>query len=226
MHKTPRGIDTNQQGIHQHLVKTVHKYLQGQSQKPIAEHSQVAFTAFKQWLGAWSGEIIFDSCCGVGESTAYLAKTHPQAKVVGIDKSITRLDKHHAYAQETDNYLLLRADLKDFWRLAVLDGIKLYKHYLLYPNPYPKSAQLQSRWYASSAFPHILALGGLLEVRSNWQLYIEEFSEALKQAKRAAHMTAFTAPQAITPFERKYWESGQQSWQLRVNLDKEQLILT
>ncbi|NCP65051.1 MAG: SAM-dependent methyltransferase [Paraglaciecola sp.] len=221
MHKAPRGIETNQQGIHQHLLKTVAKYLRVESKKPIAAHSQVAFKAFKQWLGPWNGEIIFDSCCGVGESTAYIAHQHPHAKVIGIDKSVARLDKHHAYAQSVDNYLLLRAELNDFWRLAVLDGIKLYKHYLLYPNPYPKSAQLQSRWYASSAFPHILALGGLLEVRSNWQLYIEEFSEALKYVIHSVQAQAFTAPQAITPFERKYWESGQQSWQLQVNLDKE-----
>lgn len=214
MQKLARNIETNQLGMHQNLSKVVSKYLNSHSQKPISEHTQLAFTAAVDWLGAWQGDLIIDACCGVGESTSLIAKAHPNAKVIGIDKSAARINKHHSYTTDCDNYLLIRADLNDFWRLAVLDKWQLTKHYILYPNPYPKSSQLQNRWYASSAFPDILRLGGLLEVRSNWQLYIEEFFQALKIAKQNAHTQSYTAEIAMTPFERKYWLSGQSSWQL------------
>lgn len=218
MQKLARSIDTNQLGLHQNLQKVVEKYLNTQTQKPLSAHSKAAFMASQEWLNGWQGELIFDSCCGVGESTSLIAQAHPNAKVIGIDKSAVRIDKHHSYAIDTDNYLLVRADLNDFWRLAVLEKWILTKHFILYPNPYPKSAQLQNRWYASSAFPNILKLGGLLEVRSNWPLYIEEFAAALKIAKLYAQIQPYTSDKAMTPFERKYWHSGQSSWQLIANL--------
>jgi tRNA G46 methylase TrmB len=154
----------------------------------------------------------------VGESTVNIARAHPNARVIGIDKSALRTDKHSSYASTLQNYLVLRADLNDFLRLLVTSDKKLTKHYLLYPNPYPKSAHLQRRWYATSALKDILKLGGLLEVRSNWQLYIEEFSAALDIVNVKNQVTLFESNKAITPFERKYWQSGQSSWQLIANL--------
>jgi tRNA G46 methylase TrmB len=150
----------------------------------------------------------------VGESTVNIARANPNARVIGIDKSALRTDKHQAYASTLQNYVVLRADLNDFLRLFVLNKKKLTKHYLLYPNPDPKSAHLQRRWYATSALKNILELGGLLEVRSNWQLYIEEFSVALTMANVSSQIGIFESEQAITPFERKYWQSGQSSWRL------------
>ena len=73
--------------------------------------------------------------------------------------------------------------------------------------------------------PDILQLGGLLEVRSNWQLYIEEFAIALQLAEVKAEVRQYSAAKPITPFERKYWGSGQSSWQLRANLKKRLVIL-
>lgn len=219
MQKPARSIDTNQHSLHQNLHKVVIKYLKGQSQKPISSYSQAAFAATQEWLGAWQGDLIFDSCCGVGESTSVIAKAHPNARVIGLDKSAVRINKHHAYAVDRDNYLLVRADLNDFWRLALAQKWQLTKHFILYPNPYPKAAQLQNRWYASAALPDILKLGGLLEVRSNWPLYIEEFAEALKIAHLNPQIQTFKAEQAITPFERKYWQSGQSSWQLLAQIN-------
>lgn len=213
-----RSIDTNQLEVHQNLAKVVKKYLRSQSQKPFSEHTLATFAEMRNWLADWTGDIIFDSCCGVGESTAKIAAAHPHAKVIGIDKSAARIDKHHAYSTDANNYLVIRADLNDFWRLSILEGLRLVKHYILYPNPYPKQSQLQNRWYASAAFPDILKLGGLLEVRSNWHLYIEEFSIAVELAGKTAKIQQYNSLEPMTPFERKYWQSGQLSWQLIGNL--------
>lgn len=214
MQQKSRSISTNQSGIHQNLQKVVTRQLASVSQKPQSAHTQQAFQAAITWLGDWHGDLILDSCCGVGESTVNIARANPNARVIGIDKSALRTDKHQAYASKLQNYIVLRADLNDFLRLLVLHNKKLTKHYLLYPNPYPKSAHLQRRWYATSALKSILQLGGILEVRSNWQLYIEEFSVALTIANVSSEISLFESHQAITPFERKYWQSGQSSWQL------------
>lgn len=220
MFKPPRNIETNQTGHHASLEKVVTKYLNSETKKPFSEHSLNAMQQVKTWLGDWQGDLIFDSCCGVGESSVHIAQTNPDAKVIGIDKSAVRLDKHQAYATtDVSNYMIIRADLNDFWRLSVLEGWHLTKHYLLYPNPYPKTSQLQNRWYASSALPDIIKLGGLLEVRSNWQLYIEEFGLALKVAGQNAIVNPYSTDRAITPFERKYWGSGQSSWQLIAHIN-------
>lgn len=218
MQQQSRSISTNQVGIHKNLHKVVTRQLANISQKPLSEHTQNAFQEVISWLGDWKGELILDSCCGVGESTVNIAKAHPKARVIGIDKSALRTDKHQAYARTLKNYLVLRADLNDFLRLLVLHDKKLTKHYLLYPNPYPKSAHLQRRWYATSALKDILNLGGILEVRSNWELYIQEFSAALAIANISSQTGIFENEHAITPFERKYWQSGQSSWQLVANL--------
>lgn len=214
MKNSARSITTNQVGIHQNLEKVVQRHLNSSSQKPLSNHTKDAFIEVLEWLGDWQGPLILDSCCGVGESTANIALAHPETKVIGVDKSALRTQKHHVYSAKTDNYLVVRADLQDFLRLLVLEEKQLYKHYLLYPNPYPKSAHLQRRWYASSTFTDIIKLGGIFEVRSNWKLYIEEFAQALLIANIQSNVTQVKKITPMTPFERKYWQSGQDSWKL------------
>jgi len=215
-----RSVESDQPAAHQNLGKLVARHINAPSQKPYNAHTLAAFAQAQEWLNGWLGPLILDSCCGVGESTALIAKQHPEARVLGIDKSALRTKKHQHYATSADNYLVLRGDLNDFWRLALQSGWTLHKHYLLYPNPYPKASQLQRRWHASAAFPSIVALGGQLEVRSNWQIYVQEFAEALKLSTFVCDVEEYRVETAMTPFERKYWQSGQSSWRLRVDLSK------
>jgi len=208
-------VTTNQQGIHQNLLHTVQRHLDHPSQKPYSEHTQQAFMHAKAWLANKTGRIILDACCGTGESTEIIAAMYPDCWVVGVDKSIHRLERHTGSGS---NYLLVQADLQDFWRLARQDQWQLYKHYLLYPNPYPKSVHYKRRWHASPALVDIIALGGELIVRSNWQLYIEEFVAALSVANVASQCEPYHSATPMTAFERKYWLSGQSSWQLVATL--------
>jgi tRNA G46 methylase TrmB len=213
-HGNSRSITTNQVGIHEKLVDLVEKYQRSQNLRPVAAHSHTAFAHMREWLGDWQGSLILDNCCGVGASTATIAKQHPDAKVIGIDKSALRIEKHSHYAAKSDNYLLVRADLHDIWRLARDAGWQCSKQYLLYPNPYPKSAQVQKRWHGSPAFLDMLALGGDLLMRSNWQLYLQEAQAVLALLGKQATLSAVTDPNPLTPFEAKYQDSGQQCWEL------------
>lgn len=214
-----RGIDTNQEGVHDDLTKVVHKHLSSQFLKPIAEHSKQVFARAAEKVASWNGPLILDSCCGVGESTLELTKRHADALVIGVDKSAHRLAKNAAYGEVSERCLLLRADLNDFWRQAIEAGWKISHHYILYPNPWPKAKHLQRRWHGGPLFPSILALGGQLELRSNWKIYLQEFALALEVAGKTAQVSALPEDVTpITPFERKYQATGQTLWQMQSNL--------
>lgn len=210
-----REITTTQTEPHEKLEQLVRRYQVAERQRPVSQHTQSAFDQMIAWLGDWQGPVIFDSCCGVGESTAVLASRHPDAKVIGIDKSAARLDKHQHYAESAGNYTTVRADLNDFWYLAHQAGLRLSHHYLLYPNPYPKPSQVQKRWHAGPAMPDIMRLGGQLHVRSNWKLLLQEFQIALSCYSVDSSLSEVTDHDPITPFERKYRDSGQTCWQLQ-----------
>jgi tRNA (guanine-N7-)-methyltransferase len=68
-------------------------------------------------------------------------------------------------------------------------------------------------------FPWIPRLGGVLECRSNWQVYAEEFALALGEVTgRPVGWAPFTAEVPLTPFERKYRDSGQALYRLELDL--------
>ncbi|MCY7295620.1 tRNA (guanine(46)-N(7))-methyltransferase TrmB [Alteromonas sp. a30] len=222
MQGNSRSVTSNQTGPHEKLAELVEKYLSRPFQKPISEHTRMAFNNVKQWLGDDFFEseqpLILDSCCGVGESTQRIAALYPEARVIGLDKSLVRTSKQDKVLTLPSNAIILRADVIDFWRLAVEEGWKLAAHFLLFPNPYPKSSQVQRRWHASPSFSDILKLGGELEVRSNWSTYIDEFSIALSIAGAKPQTQLINVRDPFTAFERKYHLSGQSIWQLKANL--------
>lgn len=218
MQANSRSIVTNQSGPHEDLERRVVRALGHPLRKPVAEHTRAAFTQADAWLAARRAPLIVDAGCGVGLSTRQLARRHPEHAVLGVDRSADRLSREHG--ELPANALLVRADLVDFWRLALAAGWQPARHYLLYPNPYPKAAHLKMRWHGHPVFPAILALGGRLEVRSNWRLYLEEFAEAVRLATGSRPDVAAHEPAGayLTPFERKYDVSGQALWSLVVTL--------
>ncbi len=209
-------IITNQTGIHDKLEAIVEKHLSHPFQKPYQHHTQVAFDEINAIVQGFQGPIILDSCCGVGQSTRLLAKRNPDALVIGVDKSAHRINRKVEKNYEGDNYHLIRADLNDFYRLVKAANWAITQHYILYPNPWPKSKHIQRRWHGSAVFPVLVSLGEEIILRSNWRLYLEEFAQAADIAGLVAEMTQVKDKEPITPFEAKYQVSGQQCWQLIV----------
>jgi tRNA G46 methylase TrmB len=212
------------------LLALVQKHQNSVFLRPVASHTQQAFEHALEWLGHWQGDVILDACCGVGESTFNLARQFPTAKIIGVDKSVARLQKHQHYARRTaasvklqTNYIILQADLNDFWRLLsayltqarAKSSWRLVKQCILYPNPYPKKSQLGKRWHGSAVFPDIIDCCGNIEVRSNWKLYVEEFvmaANALGVNMQISSLVIDAQCPAMTPFERKYAEANQALW--------------
>ena len=223
MHATSRPVSSNQPGIHDHLAQVIARHASSTFLKPISTHTR---HAFEQGYAAWQASgraLILDAGCGVGMSTLRLAARFPSQFVLGIDQSADRLSRELRWEGERpDHCLTLRADLVDFWRLMLEHQMHPERHYLLYPNPWPKKAQLGRRWHGHPVFPTIVALGGVVECRSNWQTYIDEFGAALTQLTGKVVTTEVVPDDPagpLTPFEEKYRRSGHRLWACRTQLD-------
>ncbi|MDR1227427.1 MAG: methyltransferase domain-containing protein [Azoarcus sp.] len=213
--------ESAQQGVHEHLAARVETHLAHPFRKPVADCNR---TAFARALAGWDGHapLILDAGCGVGHSTIELARTFPGHWVIGVDRSEDRLRRRKPYpdALLPVNMVFVRADLVDFWRLLAGEGLRLARHYILYPNPWPKIGHFGRRWPAHPVFPFIPRLGGALECRSNWSVYVAEFAIALERALgRPAPWGSFETERPLSPFERKYRDSGQTLYRLCVDLD-------
>lgn len=137
--------------------------------------------------------------------------------MIGIDKSAARLAKTGAssFPYRENNVIWLRAELASFWRLALADDWRLERHYLFYPNPWPKPGQLQRRWHAHPVFPDLLRLGGRLEMRCNWRVYADEFAFAVNRLSGSAlQPVQLGKVDPVSAFERKYQDSGHELYQV------------
>ena len=210
--------------------------------RPIADHTREAFAQAEKFVEKFyasasytSYKVILDSGCGTGESTVNLALAHPGIPVIGIDKSVARLTKAGAGSKINGadnlpaNAFLVRAELLDFWRLA-LDEVSAGRwqipyHALYYPNPWPKQSEATRRFHLHPIFPTFLQLGESIELRTNWEIYAREFAEAARIEKKIPGQAGddntgtiscepFEPARPITAFERKYKEARQQLWRV------------
>lgn len=224
MQTTSRAVTSSQITIHKDLSRLVGRHLTTQYQQPVHDFNRQIFKQIDSIKNSQHSPIILDSGCGTGESTQLIAKEYPSCLVIGIDKSLHRLKRsgvdNSGGLIHTENYILARADIVDLWRLASEASWQLHKHFILYPNPWPKPAHLGRRWYAHPVFPFLISLGGILELRTNWRIYAQEFSEALALATDQIIKTEnYNSESAISPFEKKYSTSGHKLYRCTVNLD-------
>lgn len=232
-------------------VMSLDRYL---SKKPIAGHTRAAFDQLQQQnpdllVQSKDSKLILDSGCGTGRSSLVLGELFPDSFVIGVDRSMVRLqknpkvprnrslnplplettsdviedesgdgddgdggDKEDKYSQNilvqqvADNVWLVRAELVDFWHCLLEYDCRVQHHYMLYPNPYPKSSRLKQRWYAHPSFPLLLHLSGdRLTVRSNWQQYLQEFALA---AEVVADLECTGLPAGIENPAGRFFESS------------------
>ena len=230
-----RSVTTNQEGLYKDLERVVRKYAGTRFLRPVADHTREAFSKALDFVESFyanregAKDVILDSGCGTGESTLHIAKRFQNIPVIGIDKSAARLDRACSgkaplsTGDAPPNAFWIRAELLDFWRLA-LDEVNggrwhIPYHALYYPNPWPKQSEATRRFHLHPIFPTFLALGDSIELRTNWEVYAKEFEAAVRMlAPEGTRIECIPAEptNAETAFERKYKEARQQLWRVLV----------
>lgn len=214
-----RSVESNQAGVHDKLDELVLKYIRTRYLKPIQTHNQRAFDCLLAKLQKTNHSgLVLDSCCGTGLSTILLARKNPKKLVIGIDQSENRLNKKKAEGEVPENCIWLRANCEDIWRLCVAQGIQFDKHYILYPNPWPKSEHVKRRWHGHPVFPILKQLSPVTELRSNWKIYLLEFARAWQLLTgKQCEVKEYEFQIALTLFEKKYAASKQKLFRLVCN---------
>jgi tRNA G46 methylase TrmB len=206
-------VTSSQKGIHPQLDKYVRRHMETTWAQPMHRATAESYRLLVNEGLIESGQaLILDSGCGTGKSTRRLASLFPDHMVIGADRSISRLARGGAGAGlfQRGNCILMRAELATLWRLLHKDGYSPERHFLFYPNPWPKPGHLQRRWHAHPVFPLLLSLGGEIEMRCNWKIYALEFAQAVKLITGVNITVQKISPaSAVSPFEKKYLERGQ-----------------
>ena len=235
-----RSVTSNQESVHKDLAKIVRKYARTQYMRPIALHTQEAFDEAREKICTWdrrsdiaSIPVVLDSGCGTGESTIHLARKFPDCAVIGIDKSEARVGKGFG-ARNADaegippNAFWIRAELLDFWRLVLDSHWDVRYHAVYYPNPWPKQSEGTRRFHMHPIFPTMMQLAPVTELRTNWEIYAQEFRDAvniLGEESRSipeleslrgirAELSPLPPDSPETAFERKYAAAGQPLWRV------------
>lgn len=225
MKKDSNPVISNQTGVHENIDSLVERYNKTSFKKPFSQASLKSFEEIKSKVNQRpNNNIVLDMGCGVGESSFHLSSEFPDSLVVGIDKSIDRLQRNNDFKKDAPaNMLLVRADLIDMWRLF-FDHKELFnikKQLILYPNPYPKKKHLKLRWYGQPIFKYILGLGCTIELRSNWEQYLKDFlfTTQLFLPKVESKVECFVPKNIMTPFERKFLNSSQELYRLILEVE-------
>jgi tRNA (guanine-N7-)-methyltransferase len=217
-----RTVRSQQRDTHPRLTGVVDAHLQRAWAAPLHTPSVQAFDALRDAIGGDPRPLVLDSGCGSGESTRLIARALPECLVIGVDKSQSRLSRTGTtrFPHREGNAWWLRAELPTFWRLALSDGWRVWRHYLLYPNPWPKPGHVRRRWHGHPVFPDLLRLGGKLEMRCNWEIYALEFAAAVNHVLGTCAAPRLLEDSSITsPFERKYRASGHPLYSVSVCCD-------
>ncbi len=220
MTNSSRPVTSNQTGVHKDLESSIQKHLTNLYKKPYRPFSGELFNCASEVVKEKILPVILDSGCGTGESSLILSQRNPDALIIGIDKSEKRLEyfinDNNFYHK--DNLILIRADVIDIWRMAEQAKWDIKKHYLFYPNPWPKKDQLKRRWHGHPVFPEMVSLCDQIELRTNWLIYAEEFKLALEiVTNKIVLLNTINVDEFISPFEKKYYESGHELYRVVIS---------
>ena len=203
-------IKSSQADVHPRLIDRVRTHAEHDFQRPVRP-AQSAY--FHDLFSNITGPMVWDLGCGTGMSTDRLALRYPRHHVIGVDKSLARLQRHHGDATRSalppsGLGCLCRADAMDLIAHAVRHGLRADAVYLLYPNPWPKPKHLQRRWHGHALFPSLLSLTGRVEMRTNWKIYANEFAMACRLLGWRVEEQIKVIEEPLSLFEAKYQAAG------------------
>ncbi len=220
MMNTVYSVKSPQQGCHPDLARVVRKYQHSHYQMSISDQQRQLFKNILPLLA--NKPCMLDSGCGTAMSTTLLCQQYPDHFIIGIDKSAHRLNKHPYFsnndtmAQIADNALLIQTNLIAFWLFASQSNLLFDKHFIFYPNPWPKAKHLARRFHGHPIFPHFNRISNSIEIRTNWLIYLEEMQLSLSIYDRSSTIKLIPSNKPpVSRFEKKYFQYHQPCYQLK-----------
>lgn len=214
-------IISNQNSLNSNLQKILKKHAENEYKLGIPAQKYDMFFEILEQAKFYDG-IILDSGCGTGESTISLAKLFPESFVVGVDKSSSRVARGliKLKKEPLKNCMLVQANITYLWLFLEEQEVELSHNFILYPNPWPKKKHLMRRWHGHPVFPSLINLKGNLTLRSNWEIYVAEFSLALSTYlnKDIEYRPLANYSTPLSNFEKKYISSKHEIFEVTVEL--------
>lgn len=166
--------------------------------------------------------LILEIGSGMGETTAEIAKAHPEADFIavevhgpGVGSLLNRIEKDNC-----SNLRVARHDAVEVLERMVPDAALAGLH-VFFPDPWPKKRHHKRR-LIQPAFAELaasrLAIGGHLHVATDWQEYAEQVLAVLSAvpllSNTAEGFAARPATRPETKFERRGLKLGHGVWDL------------
>ena len=151
--------------------------------------------------------LVLEIGSGMGETTAEIAKAHPDADFVavevhgpGVGSLLNRIE-----AEELRNLRIIRHDALDVLEHMIADGTLAAIH-LFFPDPWPKKRHHKRR-LVQPAFAALAARklrdGGILHAATDWPDYADYMNEVFsKEPLLEPALTGFAA-RPVTKFESR-----------------------
>jgi tRNA (guanine-N7-)-methyltransferase len=154
-----------------------------------------------------SAPLVLEIGSGMGETTAEIAKAHPEADFIavevhgpGVGSLLNRLE-----SLGLTNVRVIRHDALDVLEHMVADGTLAAIH-LFFPDPWPKKRHHKRR-LVQPAFAALaarkLARGGALHAATDWTDYAEQIEQVLTKEPLLMPAQGGFAARPVTKFEAR-----------------------
>jgi tRNA G46 methylase TrmB len=165
--------------------------------------------------------------CGAGWHPIRYAQKNPERFLVAVEHTHNRFASFERRLSRHPSVTNLKAVHANAvaWVTHALERESVDRVFFLYPNPYPKSSDLNKRWYGMPFMQRVIDVlkpGGEIVFSTNEAFYSSEAKQfmtrqwGLKQVENL-EFSKETAPAGYprTHFEKKYLERGERCFQLR-----------
>jgi tRNA (guanine-N7-)-methyltransferase len=152
-------------------------------------------------------ELVLEIGSGMGETTAQIAKAHPEADFVavevhgpGVGSLLNRIE-----AEKLANLRVIRHDAVDVLEHMIADG-SLAAIHLFFPDPWPKKRHHKRRM-VQPAFAALAAKKlkprGILHAATDWPDYAEHMQEVFSREPLLEPAPAGFTSRPVTKFESR-----------------------
>ena len=162
------------------------------------------------WVQAYEaqgeGEIWMDLGCGKGEFLAGLANTYPGVFFIGVEVRKKVAEKYFLKHRHLANLVLLHGNV-NLSIPGMMDGHKVQKVFIHFPDPYSHKDRYKKRRMVNEAFVkglcEILAADGTVSVKTDDQQLFEDMDVLLASRLDPAPASISLSPEATVLTE---WE--------------------